>query len=228
MNYSIEWNLFQRRFKLVSHVLVQKRSVSIMMIVTGALLTMVEKINYLIANGKRGFDMVKHNKLRGKKLLLMGSKAFQSNRLPIQITKRINEALTMKMRVIVGEAPGSCRLFQDYLKYKNYTKVIVGHAKSIRYNVGKWKTKQYGIDVMEREKNMIEECNSAIIIWTDQSGVIAENLEFLKRLGKPTFLYEYSNKTKVGKAGWLDLKRIYDPYYFWKEFQRKKKRLSKK
>lgn len=198
------------------------------MIVTSALLIMVEKINYLIANGKRGFDMVKHNKLRGKKLLLMGSKAFQSKKLPILVTKRIDEALAMKMRVIVGEAPGACRFFQDYLKYKNYTKVVVGHAKSIRYNAGNWKTKQCGIEVMEREKNMIEDCDSAIIIWTDQSGVIAENLEFLKRLGKPTFLYEYSNKTKVGKSGWLDPKRVYDPYYYWKEFQRKKKRIQKK
>ena len=171
--------------------------------------------------------MLKQNRFRGKKLLLMGSKAFQARKLPIKITKQIDEALTKKMRIVVGEAPGACRLFQDYLKYKNYTKVIVGHAKSIRYNAGNWKTKQYGKDVMEREKNMIEECNSAIIIWTDQSGVIAENLEFLKRLGKPTFLYEYSSKTKVGKADWLDPKRVYDPYYYWKEFQRTKKKINK-
>jgi len=71
---------------------------------------------------------------------------------------------------------------------------------------------------------MIEECDSAIIIWQDNSGVIAENLELLKRLGKPTFLYEYHSKTDVKKIGWLDPKRVYDPYYNWKEYMRSKRK----
>jgi hypothetical protein len=170
--------------------------------------------------------MLKQDKFKGKKLLLMGSKAFRTKKLPIKVTKMIDEAINRKMRIIVGEAPGAYRLFQDYLKSKNYNKVLVGHAKSLRYNAGNWETKRYGKNVVEREKKMIEDCDSAIIIWTDNSGVIAENLEGLKRLGKPTFVYEYSNKTKIGKANWLDPKRIYDPYYYWKEYMRKQKRLK--
>ncbi len=166
----------------------------------------------------------KQDRLAGRKLLLMGSKAFRAKRLPTKIRKRIDEAIARKMKIIVGEVPGACRLYQDYLKSKNYTNVVVGHAKSIRYNVGNWKTMQYGNNVTEREKNMIEDCDSAIIIWTDNSGVIAENLELLKKLGKPTFLYEYYTKTKVVKAGWLDPKRTYDPYYYWKEHMRNKKK----
>lgn len=160
----------------------------------------------------------------GRKLLLMGSKAFRARRLPVVLARKIDEAMARKMKLIVGEVPGACRLYQDYLKRKNHTNVVVGHAKSIRYNAGEWKTQQYGTSVTEREKNMIEECDSAIIIWQDNSGVIAENLELLKRLGKPTFLYEYYTKTGVRKADWLDPERTYDPYYNWKEFMRKKKR----
>jgi hypothetical protein len=166
----------------------------------------------------------KLDKLRGRKLLLMGSKAFRARRLPVSLAGKIDEAIARNMKIIVGEVLGPCRLFQDYLKRKNYTRVVVGHAKSIRYNVGKWKTKQYGTSVTERERNMIEECDSAIIIWQDNSGVIAENLEILKRSGKPTFLFEYYTKKMQSKAGWLDPERVYDPYYNWKEYMRKKQK----
>jgi hypothetical protein len=169
----------------------------------------------------------KHKKLDrfcGRNLLLMGSKAFRAKRLPVSLARKIDKAIAFRKKIIVGEVPGSCRLFQDYLKRKEYTKVTVGHAKSIRYNVGSWKTRQYGTNVTERERSMIEECDSAIIIWQDRSGVIAENLEILKRSEKPTFLYEYDTKRHRGKAGWLDPKRVYDPYYNWKEYMRKKKR----
>ncbi len=168
--------------------------------------------------------MVKRERFVGRKLLLMGSKKFRAKRLPARIAKKIDEAIARKMKIIVGEAPGACRLYQDYLKSRKYKNVVVGHAKSIRYNAGDWKTRQYGISVTEREHNMIKACDSAIIIWTDNSGVIAENLELLKRLRKPTFLYEYYTKTKVAKAGWLEPTRTYDPYYYWKEHMRKKKK----
>jgi len=70
---------------------------------------------------------------------------------------------------------------------------------------------------------MIEDCDSAIIIWMNSSGVIAENLELLKRLGKPTFLYEYSSETCTARAGKLDPKRTYDSFYYMKEYYRRKK-----
>lgn len=159
----------------------------------------------------------------GRELLLMGSKAYRAKQLPVALAKKIDEAVARKMKIVVGEAPGACRICQDYLKRRNYRNVLVGHARSMRYNAGNWKTKQYGQSVTEREKNMINECDSAIVIWQDNSGVIAENLEILKRSGKPTFIYEYYTKIRRGKAGWLDPKRIYDPYYYWKEYMRKKK-----
>jgi len=159
----------------------------------------------------------------GTKLLLMGSKAFRESRLPTEVALKIDEAIARSMKLLVGEAPGACRLYQDYLQSKGYRNVIVGHAKSMRYNVGNWKTMQYGMDLKERERRMIEDCDSAIVIWTDSSGVIAENLELLKSLGKPTFLCEHSTKTGATEVGWLDPRRIYDPYYGMKEHFRKRK-----
>ncbi|KPK64502.1 hypothetical protein AMJ83_01980 [candidate division WOR_3 bacterium SM23_42] len=157
----------------------------------------------------------------GRKLLLMGSKAFRAKKLPAPLARKMDEAMSRRMKIIVGEVPGACWIYQDYLRRKLYKNVIVGHAKSIRYNAGDWKTKQYGKSVTERETNMIQECDSAIIVWQDNSGVIAQNLELLKRLDKPTFLYEYYTKTGARKADWLDPKRVYDPYYNWKEYMKK-------
>jgi hypothetical protein len=164
-----------------------------------------------------------NNQIIGKKLLLMGSKAFNSGKLPVQIRNKIDQAIERKMTIIVGEAPGANRVFQDYLASCNYREVIVGHARSMRYNAGKWVTRKYGEKLRERENNMILACDSAIIIWSDKSSVIAENLEILKNLGKPVFIYEYSNITNTGKAGWLDPEKIFDPYFGWKERMRKKK-----
>lgn len=159
-----------------------------------------------------------------KKLLLMGSKAFRAERLPTEIASKLDEAIDQNMTILVGEALGACRLYQDYLQFKGYRNVIVGHAKSMRYNAGNWKTTQYGTDLKERERRMIEDCDTAVVIWTDASGVIAENLELLKNLGKPTFIYEHSTRTGAVKTGWLDPGRTYDPYYHMKEYFRKKKR----
>lgn len=171
--------------------------------------------------------MVYQESLAGSRLLLMGSKAFRADKLPVEVAVKIDEAISRNMTILVGEALGACRLYQDYLSFKGYRNVVVGHAKSMRYNVGNWRTVQYGIDLKEREKGMIEDCDSAVVIWTDGSGVIAENLELLKNLGKPTFLYEHSTRTGRVETGWLDPGRTYDPFYNMKEYFRKKKRQNR-
>jgi hypothetical protein len=171
--------------------------------------------------------MLKKEDFAGKKLLLMGSSAFKEKELPPEIKEKIDEAITRNMAIIVGEARGACRLYQDYLHSKAYTNVIVGHARSMRYNAGNWKTMKYGDNLNEREKNMIKDADSAIIIWVDKSGVIATNLERLKRRGTPTFLYEFQNKTGRAKASWLDPERIYDSYYDIKKYWKRKKKRTK-
>ena len=73
---------------------------------------------------------------------------------------------------------------------------------------------KYVENLREREKNMIQECDRAIIIWQDSSSVIAENLERLKRLHKPTFVCEYHSKTNTFRFGELDPNRIYSHWYY--------------
>lgn len=152
---------------------------------------------------------------KSRKLLLMGSAAFKARELPLEVRDRIDDAVQDGITIVVGEAQGACRLYHDYLRSKGYENVIVGHALKIRYNAGNWKEFQYGTNVKEREQKMIEDCESAIIMWVDQSGQIAKNLEMLKRLWRPTFVYEFSTKTNTAKAGMLDPKRTYDHFRYF-------------
>jgi hypothetical protein len=168
--------------------------------------------------------MIEPPGFQGNKLLLMGSKAFKATTLPAEVTAKLDVAIQRRMVIIVGEAPGACRLYQDYLHSQGYRKVIVGHAKSLRYNAGNWTTRQYGEDLKDRERGMIDDCDSALVIWINNSGVIAENLERLKRRGKPTFLYETSTQTSITRADWISPDRIYDPYYHMQEHYRKRRR----
>lgn len=160
---------------------------------------------------------------KSKKLLLMGSSAFKAKELPYEVKERIDDAMDRGMTIIVAEAHGACRAFQDYLHFKDYRNVVVGHAKSIRYNAGNWPTRQYGLELKDRERAMIEDCDEAAVIWVNNSGVIANNLELLKRLGKPTFLYEYSTETGKARSGMLDPKRVYNPHYFVAEYKKQKR-----
>lgn len=145
----------------------------------------------------------------GSRLLLMGSSAYREEGLPPEVAGVLDEALDRGVAVVVGEARGACRAFQDHLAARGYREVVVGHAKSIRYNAGGWPTRMYGEDVKGRERGMIDDCDSAIIIWVNRSGVIAQNLERLKRQGKPTYVYELSSRDGRSSFGPLDPGRSY-------------------
>jgi hypothetical protein len=157
------------------------------------------------------------------RLLLMGSSAYKAQKLHPRLRERLDNAIALGMTIIVGEAKGASRTFQDYLASKGYRNVVVGHAKSIRYNAGGWETRKYGDDLKEREKRMIEDCDTAIIIWANRSSVIAENLEKLKRQGKPTLLHEVDTETGAERIGDLSPNRIYSRYYASAGFYRKEK-----
>ncbi len=104
-----------------------------------------------------------------------------------EVRAKLDEVIADDVAIVVGKELGARGLYQDYLKFKGYRNVVVGHAAKLRYNAGNWKDLRYGKDLKERERRMIEDCDHAIVIWMDNSArVIAENLELLKRLGKPT------------------------------------------
>jgi hypothetical protein len=61
----------------------------------------------------------------------------------------------------------------------------------------------------------------------NKSSVIATNLERLKGLKKPTYLYECSSDSPAVYSGPLDPNRIYD-HYFYQKLQKKKRKKGTK
>jgi hypothetical protein len=147
--------------------------------------------------------MVTGQGLEGGTLLLMGSSAF-SGPLPLEVTRLLDEAMEREMSVLVGEAHGASRRFQDYLKSNGYRNVVVGYANRVRYNAGRWPAESYGGSLLDKERAMIEECDCAVVIWTNRSGVIAQDLEHLRKMGKPCFVYQCRSDSKAAGGEWLD------------------------
>jgi hypothetical protein len=55
---------------------------------------------------------VEKTMIKGKKLLLMGSSAFNARELSAEVKERIDEAMACGTTIIVGEAAGASRLFR--------------------------------------------------------------------------------------------------------------------
>jgi len=134
-----------------------------------------------------------------RKLLLMGSSAYSEEMPPKQFQEIIDEAVRRHDEIIVGEAHGASRAFQRYLNLKGVRNVTVGHAKTMRFNVGDWPTRKYGDTLESREKALIDDCDYALIIWVNHSSVIQNNLEYLKRRRKSTFVYESLSSGDQGR-----------------------------
>lgn len=141
--------------------------------------------------------------LEGGTLLLMGSSAF-SGGLPPDVARLLDEAMEREMSILVGEAHGASRAFQDHLASRRYPNVVVGYANKVRYNAGNWPTESYGACLLEKERAMIEECDCAVAIWTNRSGVIAQDLEYLKKLGKPTYVHQCRTGSRAARGEWLN------------------------
>ncbi|MFX0030513.1 MAG: hypothetical protein ACFE8B_14980 [Candidatus Hermodarchaeota archaeon] len=160
----------------------------------------------------------------GDKLLLMGSGAYHAKHLPSEVKERLDDAMEKGVSIIVAEAGGSCRVFQNYLASKDYKDVVVGRARSLRYNAGGWRDVKYGNNLKERERNMIEDCDFAIVIWVNHSGTIKENLKYLKKCDKPTFLYEYDTSRGTEYAGMVEPNRNFNLFYpYLKRFKQQEK-----
>jgi len=52
-------------------------------------------------------------KSESKKLLLMGSSAFNAEELPVEVKERIDKAIASEMTIIVGAAHGASGFYQD-------------------------------------------------------------------------------------------------------------------
>ena len=80
------------------------------------------------------------------KIVLGGSRHLEF--IPSEIADKLTEWMAVSCEFLVGDAPGTDRAFQLFLKSKNYTAVTVyTSADEIRNNLGNWQVEKVDLKV---------------------------------------------------------------------------------
>lgn len=121
-----------------------------------------------------------------------------------KVTSKIDEYITDKKQIIVGEAPGIDRQVQDYLNSRNYRNVVVYHAGSQpRYLSNRnWNTVSILSNLEEGSKEwlaskdiaMSDAATEGLAIILDNNGAQAtrNNIIRLYNSGKPVMAFQLS------------------------------------
>lgn len=148
-----------------------------------------------------------------------------------KIYKTLDIFMKEKYKVLVGDAPGSDKLVQDYLKLNNYQQVTVFHSTHTPRNLSneQWSTCGIGIDsgvqgkqLMElKDQEMAKQADAGFMIWDDfhktrfgkwsvSSGTL-QNIVNLLIMQKPVAVFHVSTDTRIHFS---DLKKFEDTYIF--------------
>lgn len=148
-----------------------------------------------------------------KTLFISGSSKTQDKeseyyrkRLPKQITKEIDSAISKHDKIIVGDAPGIDRQVQNYLNNKKYDNVVVyGPGKEVRYLANnKWQTNlvdapEYEVNSKEwlakKDEEMAKAADYGIAIVLENGGASAtrNNVDRLIQQNKDVKVYELTS-----------------------------------
>ena len=136
-----------------------------------------------------------------KKVFFGGSRKL--GKLNKELRDRIDKVINQNFLVLVGDASGADRAFQQHLAEKSYQNVLVFCAGDIcRNNVGGWKTRHVSPKQSQknfhyyavRDKEMSEEADYGFMLWDGISkGTLNNILNMLER-DKSVLVYLSSKK----------------------------------
>jgi hypothetical protein len=151
------------------------------------------------------------------KVVLGGSRHLEY--VPQEVGERLTEWMDGSCEFLVGDAPGTDRAFQMYLKSKKYLAVTVyTSADEIRNNLGNWqvervesglKSKSNAVHAF-KDRKMSQIANIGLMIWDCKSAGTLSNVIDLVRQGKNCFiwvapdsdLYQFDNQKSLEK--WMN------------------------
>lgn len=151
------------------------------------------------------------------KVVLGGSRHLEY--VPQEVGARLTEWMDGSCEFLVGDAPGTDRAFQMYLKSKKYLAVTVyTSADEIRNNLGNWqvervesglKSKSNAVHAF-KDRKMSQIANIGLMIWDCKSAGTLSNVIDLVRKGKNCFiwvapdsdLYQFDNQKSLEK--WMN------------------------
>lgn len=150
------------------------------------------------------------------KVVLGGSRHLEY--VPQEVGERLTEWMEASCEFLVGDAPGTDRAFQLFLKSKKYPAVTVyTSADEVRNNFGNWqvekvesglKSKSNAVHAF-KDRKMSQIADIGLMIWDTKSAGTLSNVIDLLGQGKNCFiwvaldsdLYQFDNKGSLEK--WL-------------------------
>lgn len=115
--------------------------------------------------------------------MISGSRSIQE--LPLEAYISLNRIIELELKIIIGDAPGVDSLVQQYLRSKNYDKVLIYYAL-FSGNGKPRKTCSYpavGIpgNYSARDIEMCSDCDYGLAIWDGHSIGTAANIKRVKK-----------------------------------------------
>jgi len=151
------------------------------------------------------------------KVVLGGSRHLEY--VPQEVGERLTEWMEASCEFLVGDAPGTDRAFQLFLKSKKFPAVTVyTSADEIRNNLGNWqvekvesglKSKSNAVHAF-KDRKMSQIADIGLMIWDCQSAGTLSNVIDLLGQGKNCFiwvapdsdLYQFDNSVSLDK--WME------------------------
>ena len=130
------------------------------------------------------------------KIVLGGSRHLEF--IPSEIADRLLDWMEGSSEFLVGDAPGTDRAFQMFLKSKKYPAVkVYTSADEIRNNLGNWqvekvesglKSKSNAVHAF-KDRKMSQIADIGLMIWDCKSAGTLSNVIYLLGQGKNCFIW---------------------------------------
>lgn len=130
------------------------------------------------------------------KIVLGGSRQLEF--VPQEVAERVVEWMEASSEFLVGDAPGTDRAFQRFLKSKQFTAVTVfSSAEEIRNNLGNWPVERVNSGLKNKsnsvhafkDRKMSQIAETGLMIWDCKSAGTLSNVIDLLRQGKKCYIW---------------------------------------
>lgn len=149
------------------------------------------------------------------KVFLGGSRKIP--RLNESMRKKLDELISRRFEILVGDANGADRAMQQYLASRRYAQVTVyAVTGALRNNVGDWCVRLVdapaaarGFDLYSvKDVAMTKEADAGLMLWDGKSRGTVANVRRLLEQGKPVSLYVGPSRRFVSLRGPPDLVKL--------------------
>lgn len=149
------------------------------------------------------------------KVFLGGSRKIP--RLDESMRKKLDELISRRFEILVGDANGADRAMQQHLADRHYNQVTVyAVTGALRNNVGDWRVRHVdapatarGFDLYSRKDvAMTQEADAGLMLWDGKSRGTLANVQRLLDQGKPVALYVGPSRRFVSLRALPDLAKL--------------------